>query len=1044
MIIMKLKLTIPIILIFMGLSMQLLGQRIIKGTVVSEEGEPLIGAAVKVKGAQTGTISDLDGNYSIKAKDGDYLLFSYIGYEEKSVLVEGQTQIDVILSQGVALEEVVVTALGITREKKALGYAVEGVSADDISKSAGGNPVNALRSRVSGVSFQTSSGAPGAATDILIRGITSLNPSSSNRPLYIIDGVEISDDVDVAKTLPTGTVYSGLPTSNATQASVSSRIMDINPDDIESMNILKGAAATSLYGVRAANGVVIINTKKGKAGKPIINAYFGTNWSEVNRYSDIQTQFIDGHRYTGLRRYKARNGVVYHRIWDSWGPTYKEGMDVVPHNIYKEFFQTGRGNNFGASVSAGNEKFNYRLSGNRNYSQGIVPNTNYGSTSFSFGASYKFSDKFTAEGNVRYTKSGGNRPNEGRKSVMNSLYYMSPVAAANKYKDDYTYGTNFSVGITDHPLFLAENINYTDDVDRYISSIKLNYQFTRNLSLNYVVGLDSYSDNRRRTVHPDTDEGQSAVSAAPYGFLVENTINRNAITSNLYARWQNNLTKDISLSATLGHYLYSSNRKYLSVTGSRLVIPEFYNLNNAIELEQSNSVLRYRNMAIYGELTAGYDNYLYLTFTGRNDFSSSLPVENRSYFFPSASLSLVLSEMFDLPKFVSFAKLRSSYSVVGKDASPYKLGRYYFEYSGIPSDEIVAYKQSSLIGNANLKPEFTKSLELGGELSFFNNRLGVDVSYYDNKLNNMILSVPIANSTGASSYYTNAGSIENKGWEVMLFGDLVKNDNFRWNTSVNWSTNKGYVKEIHADVSEIIVGQARNVTNKYVIGGKIGDLYGVPFNRTDDGELIIAENGYPYLNLDTTVLMGNAMPDFVAGLTNEFNYKGFGLSFLLEWKKGGKVIDVGRPYQRDNGNVEATNNRWEKAVFKGVVEVVDEDGNVVSYEPNTKEVEINARYWYRNASTARYAPEIMLKDASWFRIRNISLSYDLTNKVLKMPYFDNLRIIFSVDNVYLNTPYPSWDPETNYFGSDSNVYGFTGLRIPATRTYSLKFNFTFK
>ncbi len=1017
---------------------QIYAQKITVSGVVtsSEDNEPLIGVNIVVKGTTTGTITDYDGKYTLAVENGSTLVFSYAGFNTQEIPVAGQSEINVVLDYGKQLSEVVVTAMGISRERKALGYAVDGVNAEDIENSGGTDVINALRSHVSGVSFQNSSGAPGAGSSILIRGITSLDPNASNRPLYVIDGVEVSDDVDVGSTLPSGVSY-GISTGNSTQASTSNRIMDINMDDVESINVLKGAAATALYGVRAANGAVIITTKKGKAGKPTINAYYGTSWSKINRTPDIQTEFIDGHRYTSKRRWKVKDGVTYHRFWDSWGPKYREGMDVVPHNTFDEFFRTGRGNNFGASVTAGNDIFNYRIAGGRNYTEGIVPNSYYGNTSFSLNAKYNVSDKFSVEGSIRYSNSGGNKPSEGRKSVVNTLNYMSTSARADEYKKPYKYSTNYTVGIADHPLFLAEHISYVDDVDRYISNLTFKYALTPSIDLNYVVGLDNYGDNRTRKVHPDTDEGQSAVTSKPYGFVIENAISKTALTSNLFALWKKNITDDISLSATLGHYIFTSDKKYLTSIGSRLAVPELYNLSSAIDVTSRSNIYRYRNMAVYGEMTFGYKNFLYLSLTGRNDFTSTLPKEYRSYFFPSASLSIVVSDMVDLPELITFAKLRGSYAVVGKDAGLYRLGRYYYSYSGIPSDDVVGYTQGSRIGDVGLKPEFTKSKEFGVEMRFFKNRFGFDFAYYTNTLEDMILNVPIANSTGASKYYTNAGTLENVGMEFTVFADIVKKKNFSWNTSVNWSKNEGTVKEIKGSIEEIVLANVRNVTNKYVRGGKVGDLYGLPFNRTEDGQLIISSDGYPHLNKDTSVLMGNAMPDFIANWNNDFNFKGFGLSFLWEWKKGGKVIDVGRPYMIDNGNVQETNNRWEKAVFKGVVKEGD------GYVPNEKEVEINARYWYRNGGTARYAPEVLLHDASWLRLRNVSLSYTLSKEQIGLPFFQKVKISLNANNVYLNTPYRGLDPEPNFFGSGSNIYGYTGLRIPPTKTYSLKFNFTF-
>jgi len=1026
---MKLKFTIPLMVLLMGFALQMIGQRVITGTITSAEGDPLIGASVVVKGANTGAISDLDGKYEIKAKDGDMIVFSYIGFNTKEVAVLGQNTIDIVLSEGVQLEEMVITGLGIKRDRKALGYPVDEVKSDVISNSGKTDVIGALQGRVSGITIQSSSGAPGAGSSVIIRGLTSLDPSRSSRPLYVIDGVEVSDDVDIAPAKPAGANFS-VGSNNATQGSVSNRIMDINPDDIASMSVLRGAAATALYGVRAANGVIVINTKRGKEGKPSIDVNFGMGINKVNRFPRVQTEFIDGHRYTT----KARSF-----IWDNWGPKKYAETDVPTYNIYEELYRTGNTNNFGASVSAGTDKFTYRLSANRTNSEGVVPFSYYNKTNFNLSAGYEINDKLNIETSFMYANSYGNTPPEGRKSVANVLAYTANVVDMKNYSKPYVLGKNFAVGIIDHALFLAENNRYLSNVNRYIGNAKLKYKITPNISANYVIGFDNYDDGRERIIHPETDEGQSGVNSAPYGFTAVSSIGKTSITSNLFLSWNKDLNNSISLSGNIGQYAYGYDRKRVSVIGKGFQLKEFFNLNNAIDLEQSNSFLKYRNLAAYADLTVGYNNYLYLTLTGRNDWTSTLPKENRSYFFPSANLSWIVSDMVDLPELFSYVKLRGSYSIVGKDASPYKVGTYYNAAFGVPFNEIVGYRTSTYIGDENLKPEFTTSKEIGLELKMFDNRFGLDVSYFNNYIEDMILPVPLSNATGASRFVTNAGAMSTKGLEISSYLDVLRSkDGFNWSVGVNWSNNKGTVEEINTGVDEIAIMDLRGVQYKYVLGGNIGDLYGYKFKRTDEGQLIVNSIGIPEVNWDTAVYMGNALPDFIAGLTNDFSYKGFGLSFLWEWKKGGKVIDIAKNYSIGNGQLDETSNRYEQVLFNGVKE--DENGNYVT---NDIPVELTARNFYRNWRAYRSAPEVYLQDASWIRLRNLSIYYKIPKSFLKGSFFKGIKLTMTGNNLFLNTPYRGWDPESNYFGPNSNIFGYAGMRTPSVKSYNFKVNFTF-
>lgn len=999
----------------------------VSGKVLGDDGGPIPGVNVVVKGTSKGAVTDIDGNFKLSVSDGNaVLVFSFIGYETKEITVGNQTVINVSLkSDVVALSEVVVTAFGISKEKKALGYSVEQVDKSTIESSGQTNIVNSLQGRIAGVTIRNSSGTPGSGADIIIRGMSSLDPTRSNRPLYVIDGIEMSDDVDALPILPSA--GSNAP-SSMSQASVGNRAIDIDPADIESMTILKGAQATALYGIRAANGAVIITTKKGAKGAPQIDLYYTGGWSNVNKTPTIQESFIDGNRSTTIKRSFQ---------WDTWGAKTFDGEPNDIHDIYGDFFATGTQNGFGGSVSGATDQFNYRFSIDRLYQTGVIPNTDWGKTNFSLSTGVKIGDKLEATANIMYANTGGNKPHVGDKSILSDLSYVPTVADVNNYDEPYTYSDNIFAGIIDHPLFLVNNNKYLDNVNRYISGIGLKYSLNENISLNYKVGSDIYSDVRTRIVHPETDEGSQV-----NGFVIEQNSNTSSITSNIFAQINYDFSNEISLSGTIGQYTYLSNKKYLSTRGEDMVLENFFNLDNAINIYQDNSEVKYRNAAVYGEVTLGYRDYLYLSVTGRNDWSSTLPKQNNSYFFPSTSLSWIVSDMFTLPEVITFAKLRASYAIVGKDATPYKTGRYFQKATNFPFGDALGFRQSTLIGDENLRPEFTNTIELGADLRFANNRAGFEFTYYKSKLTDMILSVPISNATGAARFVTNAGTMSNHGIEISANGTPIKTNGFEWNVNVNWSTQEGTVDEIAEGIDEIELYSAFGITNKYVNGGKLGDLYGYNYKRSPDGRLIIDDDGYPNVNWDTLQYVGNALPDWTAGMTNTFSYKGLQLSVLLEWKQGGDAIDMGRRNSMRNGQLKETERRYEEVVFQGVHEVEDINGDVVDYTPNTTPVEITPNF-YRSTTYYNYAADVLLEDASWFRIRNISLSYDLPKSLFSKIFLRSARVSFIANNVFLNTPFKGYDPETNYFGSGSNIYGYTGLKTPATRSYAFRLNIGF-
>lgn len=1014
----KSKLTFLIIIAFaVSATAQL---RSISGIVTaSESNEPLIGVTILEDDTSNGTITDLDGSYRLDVSEGATLTFSFIGYTSQQITLDpGQTTLNVSLASGLQLDEIVVTALGISREKKALGYSVQEIKGDEISGTQETNVINSLQGKIAGVQINSSSGAPGAGSSIVIRGLNSLNPSANNQPLFVIDGIPIGNQTIAGDQLPSS---GSNAVNSAEQSSFTNRAADINPADIASISILKGAAATALYGLRAANGVVLITTKKGTTGKTTVNLNSTYGWENMNKSPNLITTHREG-RFGRLRFNSDGSPLRF----QTFGPKVYEGLTPV-FDPNKDFFQTGNQVKNSISIQGGNEAATFFTSFSRLDHSGIIPNSEWDRTTVRIGGQIQASDKLSVSGSVNYSKSGGNKPHAGDKSVLSALGYHTTSFDVNDYLNPDGTQKDYSDGIIDNPRYLAEFSSLKDDVNRVIGNIGFNYKPLSWFELDYKVGNDYYNDSRVRSVPANTDVGSQVG-----GFIIEEQVNYREFTSNLYARFNRKVSRDLDGTFTLGHNITDIKSNRVNTRGEGFSLANFYDLSNTSNVFASKDASQERLIGLFGILSLNYKNYLYLDLTGRNDWSSTLPKDNRSFFYPSASVSWVVSEMTPMPDLISFLKIRGSWAKVGKDAGAYQIGTFFSGASNFPFGGVNGFTQNSVAGDFDLKPETTTSSELGFDLRVLNNRLGFDFTWFKQNSKDQIIPVPVTNATGFSRFITNAGEIQNSGIELLIKASLVKAHNFGWDASLNWSKTDSEVLSIREGIDEIIFFDDR-ITNKLIVGGRVGDLYGWDFNRDANGNMIIASSGFPTVNYDKTILVGNAYPDWVGGLTNTLTYKGLSLGVLLEWRQGGDVYDRGLRNSMRNGTLASTSRRNEEVVFNGVLA----DGS-----PNTKAVEINGENLYRSGDYNN-AYQVLLEDASWFRLRRVSLSYALPTSILKNNFISGARITVSGNNLFLSTPYAGFDPETNYFGAGSNIAGYTGLQTPATRSFFLNLDLSF-
>ncbi|MDN3203239.1 SusC/RagA family TonB-linked outer membrane protein [Algoriphagus sediminis] len=999
----------------------------VSGTVTtSGDGLPLPGVSIVVEGTTQGAVTSIDGTYTISAPSTEsVLVFSFIGYETQRRTVGNNSTINVVMSEEASeLNEVIVTAFGISQEKKALGYAAQSIDSEAITKTRQQNVVNALQGQVAGVQVTNSGGAPGQSARIIIRGINSLDPSANNQPLFVVDGVPVDNS----------TVESG-----GTPRGMSNRIADINPNDIESMSVLKGAAATALYGVRAANGAVIITTKKGKEGQIRVDFNSSLGFDQLVKKPKLQDEYGQG--FSG-----ERNDTSF---WPSWGANIADEND--PDYVYQDnwtrAFDTGIQFDNSISVSGGNEAATFYGSFGRLDQNGIIPFSTWDRTSAKLSGTIKVSEKFNFSGSMNYINSGGNRVPHDR--FLERMMYWAETQDVRDYINED--GTMRTYGNT-NPIYDARFATYEDNVNRIIGNINLNYSPTDWMTLSYRLGVDNYSDSRTEiTPGPKGIDGERPLSST--GFIEETRINSRDITSNFYITLQKEWNSDWNTSLRLGNDIFERKFDRVTATGSNFVIPDFFNLNNTSQIFASQGKSIRRLVGFYGDLMVDYKNFLFLNVTGRNDISSTLPKSNNSFFYPSVNLGYVFSENFTLPDWVTFGKLRASWAQVGKDTNPHILGSFFVSPGVFPLDGQVGFSRNSTFGDPNLRPELTTSLEFGAQFAFFNNRVNLDVTYYKTNSKDQIIPVPISDATGFSSYITNAGEIENRGWEIVVGGTPIEKGNFRWDVSANLTSNTNEIVGIREGIEEIVVGSqfgyaGSRVTMILQEGQAYGNIFGSSYVRPGAPEgtteldrslpQLIGANGFP-VRTGEQLILGNAVPKFFGGLRNDFTYKGFELSFLIDFRAGLQQYDQFGNFLSAFGKQEDSERRNDFVVFPGVLA----DGS-----QNTQEVWLGqgegpdgvnygAGYWrnyYRGVS------ENFVKDADFIKLRNITLAYNLQPSVIERTPFRTARISLAANNIILSTPWDGFDPESFSAGAGGNAVGFTGLGFPGVQSYFVTLN----
>ena len=1080
------------------LSIQIaLAQITVTGNVTDDQGVPLPGATVVEVGTNNGTTTDFDGNYSISVSDDASLAVSFVGYQTTTLAVNGQDQLNFSLEQANELDEVVVTSLGIKREAKALGYSIQTVGSDDIVNSGSNSALDALVGKAAGVQITRSAGSAGGGSRILIRGVTSM--IGNNQPLIVIDGIITNNE-----TLNSGSSTAGTATSN--------RLMDLNNDDIESINILKGSAATALYGTAGAPGVIVITTKKGEEGEMRVSYTHSTGVDWLSTTFNLQDEFAQGRnrsrsdrtpywrspgtgesssygpRYTDLEYSTDPNHPEApsasdfdgdgNYIWDKNGFLVTKGTgNGTPANNYQDnyrgFFREAIQSLNNLSIQGGTEKATYAFSTSFLTNEGIVPNEEYGRKTFRLAGTLQASDKLKLATTFNFVRSDYTRIQQGSNTsgLLLGLYRtpitfdnangFSPEDAvdepssyifANGRQRNYRGGGGY-----DNPYWLINNALRDETVNRVYGSFTADWTHSKWLNASLIIGADFTSDSRKQNFELGSRTRSTGyVSLTQYNsFLTDAILNisgGDAITDKL------NLNYLVSANA------FDRTRSALNSNGSNFAFQGFVNLANASNIAGSESFLRTTQMGFVGQIEMDWDSTFYLTLAARQDYDSRLGVPGRefnagdfSFVYPAASLSILLSELLPQSDALSFAKIRASWAQVGGPppfayltTSGYSItsvGDGWGDSLSWPIQGVTGFEIDSILGNSELTSELTEEIEFGIDFRFFNNRIGLDVAYYERKMTDAILNASLPPSTGYNNVWLNSGRMTGRGVEATLNLGIVESENFSWNSQINFTSNENIVEELAPGLDKLFLAGFSSAGSYLIAGNQYGAVVGGTYLRTgsggpnDDGlnipegDVVInddaSSNEYGFQAVDPVQrAIGNPNPDFILGWNNQIKLGPVNVGFLLDWREGGDMLNgvawalsfFGRSQLTADTRTEAP------TPIPGVLP----DGS-----PNNIPVVRDQYYYQSSVGGFGSVWEQFVQDGGWIRLREVSLGYDIPLSSIGIDFIDSANLSVVGRNLWYSTDYNGVDPETSLTGV-GNGQGVDYFNMPATRSVLAK------
>ncbi|MDC1335919.1 SusC/RagA family TonB-linked outer membrane protein [Flavobacteriaceae bacterium] len=1011
----------------------------ISGTVTDENGVPLPGATVLVEGTQNGVSTDFDGNYSINASSGDTLVFSFVGYSNQSVVVGSSATVNVSLQPDNALSEVVVTALGVKRNVKAVGYSITQVGGEELSDNKTTNAINALQGKVAGVVVNGSAMGAKGSSRVIIRGASSLN--GNNQPLYVIDGITINNDNLGAAGMWGGTDYGD-------------GVSSINPDDIESVSVLKGGAAAALYGSRASNGVILINTKTGAGAKGIGVEYNTTMQFDVLNNSLVDVQTIYGQGRDGVHTVGFAN-----RTFDSWGGkldgSMKEQFDGVsrPYTYtgdnQEKFYRVGETYTNTIAVSTANENSNTRFSATNLNNQDVTPNSSLKRNSFSVNNSNKFGDKISVDVNMKYVledqvgnpnmADGPSNSNWPARYFANSIDILNAVGEGGNGTnlDGLEFGTSENIYLT-NPYYSAYEFDRLSNKERFIGAINARYDVTDYLYLRGRIGGDRYT--LRKTNH--TPFG---TRFQPMGSIQEESRNFKQYDADAFIGTDNlQIVDDLSLTAFVGVGTNYQNMEMVSASGGDFIVPFLVNVKNTKNQSTGYNFWEKQIESVYGSAEFGFQDWAFLTVTARNDWFSTLSLKDKEApnndLYTSASLSLVLSDVMDLGDTVSFLKLRGGYSqVAGGADSPYALSLSYGIYGQGHLGSSLGTISGGTIPNSEITPFEKNETEFGFDLRLFDNKLSIDATYYDNETLGDIVGVSASQTSGYGAALANLGNIANSGIELLIKGEIMKTDDFAWNASINYSKNTSEVVATNDAGGNIAIGNPRdletgiNVT--HIVGEQWGALYGNSYERDSQGRIVhIMQGGTPVPKIGSKKILGFGVAPESIGLGSTFRYKDFNASILVEGKMGGSFYSGTNNWYKVYGlHKDTVPAGGREAGF--TPDGVMEDGTVITTSIPHSKIE---DYW---AQTLNIGEE-NIYSSDYMRLRQLSIGYNLPSDMLEGSFITNATVSLIGRNLLLlSNSSDNIDPESSY--SAGNAVGLERAGMPVPRTIGLNINLKF-
>jgi TonB-linked SusC/RagA family outer membrane protein len=1088
------KLSLMLVILFATVGIAL-AQRTITGKVSDAKGETIIGANILAKGTSAGAATDVDGNYSLSVPNGTTtLVVSYVGYDTKEVALGTSDRLDITLAEDAkVLTDVVVTALGIQRDKKSLGYSATDIKSEDLVQRSESDPIRALSSKVPGVNITGGGGGPGQSTKINIRGFSSL--TGNTQPLFVVDGIPFDNSVN------------GAPSGQSQGTQYSNRAFDIDPNNIESMTILKGAAASALYGSRASNGVILITTKAGKKGRKGLEVSYNSSYSqekiaslpnyqntytqgssqnysgsfignwgtvfpdkvkEVNealgydRYSKtIQKGYPEGtipHPVVGSSFGTPRFQTVFPELMSAGAPV---AVPLKPYDFIEEFFDTGNLRENALSFQGGGDNTSLNATISRMENNGIVPNSSAKRTALSIGGNSKLANGLTLSGNVNYTNTQQASPpsspsyftdygGQGDATIFSRLYYLPRNYNLMAYPfENPVTGDNVFYRALDNPLWLVKYSKSTSNVNRAVGQLALNYDVNNWLSLTAKGGVNTYNQAENYTQRPGG-------VFDPNGRVWELDVNRTEVDLSYLATIKHNITSDLDFRLIAGVNQNQRTRGVRFIDGDGIITSQVLNTSaTTTQLVRVNETYKQRFYAAYADLQLSYKNYLYLGLTARNDWTSTLPKGKNSYFYPATTLAFVLSDAVKLPEIISFAKFRASYAQVGNEASPYQLATNY--KLGVPfitatGASINRGSLDNTLNNANLKNELTKEIEFGADLRFFKaGRVGIDFSWFKRNSFDQITKAALPPSAGFYEQVTNAGEIENRGIELGVTLVPIKTTNgFNWTTNINFTKIKSLIVDA-GPAGEIVYGPSDGYVGGTIhrTGSPYGQIYGSKLARNAGGDILIEKSTGLTIWLPNNEIIGDPNADFTLGWNNTFSYKGFSLTTLFDWRQGGDVYSVTAASLLLRGQLAFSTDREGMRVIPGVY---GDPGTSQPILVDGKEVRNTTvmdafNYHFSNGFGAYGAAETNIYDVTTIRLRELIFGYSLPKSWLKKTPFGSLRVSASGRNLWFIAPNMlkdlNLDPEVLSETAGSNVQGFEFGAFPTTRRFGLNLNCTF-